>query len=142
MNTDRYEILAQRGQDWARLVASLRRIEAELNGRDAGVFGSSRSLIREVAAAEVQQVAAHARPSARPAPAAAAFSAWGTLLVGPMLPGSSFPREPGLTGAAKRFLRMPARRTELPPARTFGEAALGQCLDAPGDPPKQELFVI
>ncbi|HYW37347.1 MAG TPA: hypothetical protein VE957_04470 [Terriglobales bacterium] len=28
MNTDRYESLAQRGQDWARLVASLRRIEA------------------------------------------------------------------------------------------------------------------
>ena len=27
-------------------------------------------------------------------------------------------------------------------ARTLGEAALGQCLDAPGDPPKQELFVI
>jgi hypothetical protein len=28
MKTDRYEFLAQRGQDWARLVASLRRIEA------------------------------------------------------------------------------------------------------------------
>src|ERR1700692_1631699 len=28
MTTDRYEILARRGQDWARLVASLRRIEA------------------------------------------------------------------------------------------------------------------
>lgn len=28
MSADRYEILAQRGQDWARLIASLRRIEA------------------------------------------------------------------------------------------------------------------
>ena len=28
MTTDRYEILAQRGQDWARLIESLRRMEA------------------------------------------------------------------------------------------------------------------
>jgi hypothetical protein len=26
-------------------------------------------------------------------------------------------------------------------ARTLGEAALGHCLDAPGDPSKQKLFV-
>jgi hypothetical protein len=43
-----------------------------------------------------------------------------------------------LTGrlpAITRVLLIESGRREI-------EAALGRCLDAPGDPPKQELFVI
>jgi hypothetical protein len=49
MRTERYEILAQRGQDWARLIASLRRIEravASIPENDEALLGALRATAR------------------------------------------------------------------------------------------------